>query len=343
MKGFMDHRKPLADITSLDCCDLGIAYRCNYKCRMCYFWKDSPLNDSNVLSIEEWKEVLKQLPQLPKNENLMVNFAGPGETFLRKGIFSLIKYGRQLNLKIQVISNGSLISKDICRQISDARLEFLCLSLDSLNPKTHDYLRGVEGAQQRVLQSIVNMAKFAGQTKIGINTVINGMNLNEIAELTEWVERNEKISHINFQAITQPFSFTEVSDELWFHDENRRFLWPLNESLIHKTMDVLIGFKNRGYKIADSVQQLNNFREYFLNPLQFIKNGHCNLGKGNILIIDPAGNVSICSLVGIIDNLRKQMNLSKILSSEDAFLHKKNINDCRRNCHLVVSCYYQEE
>ncbi|MBU4305246.1 MAG: radical SAM protein [Candidatus Omnitrophica bacterium] len=339
----MNYKEPLANINTLDCCDLGIAYQCNYKCRMCHFWQNNPLNEDNVLSIEEWKEVLKQLPQLPKNDNLMVNFAGPGETFLRKGIFSLIKYGRQLKLKIQVISNGSLISEDICREISDAGLEFLCLSLDSLNPKTHDYLRGVDGAQERVLQAIENMARYSSETKIGINTVINGMNLDEIAELTEWAQRNERISHINFQAITQPFSFTEASDELWFKDENKGFLWPLNESLIHKTIDCLIGFKGLGYKIADSVQQLNNFREYFLNPLQFIKNGRCNLGKGNVLIIDPAGNVSICSLVGIIDNLRKQMNLSKILSSEDAFLHKKNINVCRRNCHLVVSCYYQEE
>ena len=330
-------------ITALSYCDLGIAYRCNYKCRMCRFWENSPLNEDNVLSLEEWKLVLKQLADLPRQEGFMVNCAGPGETLLRKDIFSLIEYGRRLDLKMQVISNGSLLTVEVCRRLAESGLEFLCLSLDSLKPETHDYLRGMEGACRKVISAVANVAAYAGGIKIGINTVINGMNISDIVELTEWVQENPHISHINFQAVSQPFSFSEPADLSWFEQNDKSFLWPKDERLVRETMDTLIDFKNRGYKIADSVQQLSNFREYFLNPLQFIKNGRCNLGKGDVLIIDPAGNVSMCSLLGIIGTLRKEPNIRKILSSGEAFRHKEEINACRRNCHLVVSCYYQEE
>ncbi len=339
----MNDKSMISDMTALSYCDLGIAYRCNYKCRMCYFWKDSPLNESNVLGLEEWKQVLAQLPGLPKQDGFMVNCAGPGETFLRGDIFELIKYGRRLNLRMQVISNGSLFGKDTCLKIADSGLEFLCLSLDSLDAQDHDYLRGVSGARQKVSAAIENMSRYAPQTKIGINTVITGRNLSGIVDLTEWAEKNENISHINFQAVTQPFSFTEGFDLSWFEKEERRFLWPADKAQVNETMETLARFKKLGYKIADSLQQLNNFREYFLNPLQFIKNGRCNLGKGDVLIIDPAGNVSMCSLIGIIGNVRQEKEISKILRSENAERHKKEISECQRNCHLVVSCYYQEE
>lgn len=69
------------DIKKLNYCDLGIGYQCNYKCRMCYFWKNSPLNRNNVLDIQEWKDVLSQIADLPKQDGFMINFAGPGSSF----------------------------------------------------------------------------------------------------------------------------------------------------------------------------------------------------------------------------------------------------------------------
>lgn len=330
-------------IDVLDCCDLGIAYRCNYRCRMCYFWENNSLGENNVLSTQEWKEVLQQLKELPKSDDYIVNFTGSGEIFLRKDVFSLIKYSRQLNLKMQIITNGSLINKDVSRQIADAGLEFLCFSLDSLNPQTHDFLRGVQGAQRRVLEGIENVSSDSPQTKIGVNTVISKVNLHEIVELTEWVQKNKVISYINFQVITQPFSFTDAPEQTWFKTDENRFLWPDDQQLIHKTINQLIEFKKMGYKLADGISQFNTFRDYFINPLLFIKNGRCNLGKGNVMIIDPVGNVSLCSLVGVIDNLKNGMNLRSILSSDGATEHKRKINTCQRNCHLIVSCYYQEE
>jgi len=323
--------------------DLGIAYQCNYKCRMCFFWKDSPLSAANVLSIKQWKEVLRQLQDIPKAKDFIINFAGPGETFLREGIFELIRFAKALHLRTQVISNGSLINEELAKKIDDAGLEFLCLSLDSLDHEVHDLLRGVKGAGRKVFQAIEYVSKFAKCTKIGINTVISAVNIKQLPELTEWVQNDERISHINFQAITQPFSFTGQPRENWFEEQENRFLWPADKTQVNTTIDRLVDFKKRGYKIAENVRQLNIFRDYFLNPLLFIKNGRCNLGSGEVLIIDPAGNISMCSLLGQIDRFMAGKNLKDVLSSEETFLHKTKINKCRRNCHLVVSCYYQDE
>ncbi len=339
----MNKKEKIAQLKPLSYCDLGISYKCNYKCLMCSYWQNSPLNENNVLSIELWKNVLSQIADLPKEDGFMIHFAGSGEALLRKGIFDLIEHGSKLDLKTHVITNGAVLNKDMALRMDQVGLESLSFSLDSLNSKTHDYLRGAEGAKEKVLSAIELVSLYSPRTELGINTVISGVNLKEIVELAEWVEHHERLSYINFQAITQPFSFTEPSQEDWFKNERYKFLWPDDLDAVNQTIDQLIDLKQRQYRIADSIKQLNIFREYFLNPLLFIKNGRCNLGKGDVLIIDPVGYVSMCSMVGIIDNVKNGKPLKSILASPEALTHIERINECRRNCHLVVSCYYQEE
>lgn len=262
---------------------------------------------------------------------------------MRDKIFELIEHGRKLDLKMQVITNGSAINKDMALRMNKAGLESLSFSLDSLNPKTHDYLRGVDGALERVLRAIELVSLYSPRTKMGINTVISKVNLKEVVELTKWVGRHGGLSHINFQVINQPFSFTEAAREDWFNDEKNKFLWPDDVEAINQTIEQLIELKQKQHVIVDSVTQLNIFREYFLNPLLFIKTGRCNLGKGDVLIIDPAGNISMCSMVGIIDNVKNGKPIRSIMTTPEAKMHVEKINKCKRNCHLVVSCYYQEE
>ncbi len=327
----------------LEFCDLGIAYQCNYRCKMCRFWENSPLREENVLSNDRWKEVLRQLHDLPRADGFTINFSGPGEIFLRKGIFGLIRCADELGLKIQLISNASLVDEETARQTAESGLKFLSFSLDGETGRTHDYLRGVSGAREKVMRAIDNIARYSPETKISINTVITKVNLPEIAALTESLQKDNRIAHINFQAVTQPFSFVDPRSEQWFVREQDGSLWPDDPDLVRRTIDVLINFKKQGYKIADSVEQLALFRDYFLRPDRFIKHGRCNLGDGSVLIIDPVGFVSRCSLVGPIDSLNSGRTLKEIIDSPRDQTHRRNIEQCQKNCHLVVSCYYQDE
>ena len=76
-------------LKALSYCDLGIGFKCNYKCKMCRMWQNNPLSNANVLSIQEWKDILTQIAQLPKKKGCMINFSGAGEALLREGIFEV--------------------------------------------------------------------------------------------------------------------------------------------------------------------------------------------------------------------------------------------------------------
>ncbi|MBU1088064.1 MAG: radical SAM protein [Candidatus Omnitrophica bacterium] len=324
-------------------CDLGIAYQCNFKCKMCKFWLDSPLNSNNILSIEQWKDILKQLSEFVDIGNCVINLSGSGEPLLRSGIFDLIKYGRSLGLKIQTISNGSCVNNQIATKIAESGLGFISFSLDSLKAETHDFMRGTDKACEGVLKAIENVATFSPNTCIGINTIISGLNIDDIIDLTCWVENNKLISYINFQAIAQPFSYDKAPDVEWFKLEDYKNLWPQDKQKIKETIDQLIALKEKGYKMIDDVAQFNVFKAYFLDPLRFIKKNKCNLAKAGILNIDPSGNISKCQMVGIIDNLKSNKTLAEICLSEQADKHIELINKCKRNCHLVVSCHFDQE
>ena len=339
----MEKIKDKINKIKLTYCDLGIAYQCNFKCKMCNFWQDSPLNLNNILSIKQWKNVLAQISEFTDTNNCTINFSGPGEPLLRDNIFDLIKYGRSLGLKIQIISNGFCVNKQLAADIAKSGLKFISFSLDSLKPETHDSLRGKDNAYAHVLQAIENIATICPDICIGINTVISGINLEDIIELTRWVENNKQIAYINFQAIAQPFSYSEAPDTEWFNRDAYQHLWPKDENRIKAMLDKLIEFKEKGYKIADEIAQLKVFKHYFLDPLTFIKTNRCNLAKAKILNIDPAGNVSKCQMVGIIDNIKNKQTLEQICLSKSADEHIAMINKCKRNCHLVVSCHFDSE
>jgi len=178
---------------------------------------------------------------------------------------------------------------------------------------------------------------------IGINTVISKINLNDIIELTQWVENDNRLAYINFQAIAQPFSFTEPNDEKWFMTEKYKFLWPDNQKHMETTINFLVELNNRGFKIANKSGQLSAFLRYFLEPLSFIRDNRCNLGQAKILNIDPAGNVSKCQMTGVIGKIAENKTLEQICASGKWAEHIEMIKQCQRNCHLVVSCYYDKE
>ena len=324
--------------------DLGVAYQCNYRCLMCRFWDNSPLNKDNILSMDDWIKVLGQMKDIA-DDICKVNFSGPGEPLLREGVFGLIKHAKALGFCTQLISNGSVVDEVKAERIIDSGLDFISFSLDSLRPGIHDRLRGVDNAYEKVLKAVDNIVRFRTadkNTRIGINTVISGLNLDDIIELTEWVQNNEEIAFINFQAVAEPFSYND-REGIWFEDPVYQDLWPKDIQKVNEVMGTLISLKEKGYKIADEAEQFRVFKRYFGNPLEFIKKARCNLVYAPVLNIDPAGNIARCQMIGPIGRVAGNMRLKDIYYSDKAQEHISRIGQCERNCHLVVSCYFEQE
>ncbi len=80
---------------------LHLTQRCNLKCRYCY--NADNIGKTQDLNSEEWKKILFNLRE--KGFDYII-FTG-GEVLLRKDLLELSKYTKQLDFKLNILTNGT--------------------------------------------------------------------------------------------------------------------------------------------------------------------------------------------------------------------------------------------
>lgn len=86
--------------------DLNITNRCNFRCIHCCF--NSGETTLPEFSFEKIKEILKEFKTLGGER---IDITG-GEPLLRSDLPEIIKLGKDLNLKIELVTNGSLLTDE---------------------------------------------------------------------------------------------------------------------------------------------------------------------------------------------------------------------------------------
>lgn len=148
-----------------------LIYGCNLKCEMCNHWRETR---EPPLPIERFKEILTELAALGCQK---VHFSG-GESLLRPETPGLVAYAASLGIRPVMTTNGTLIDKVKARQLVEAGLRGVNISIDSPNRKTHDRIRNVRGAWKAACRAVEYFRHYAhkGKITIRINTVVGRSN-----------------------------------------------------------------------------------------------------------------------------------------------------------------------
>ncbi len=301
---------------------------------MCYMWKVKEENGG--IDRELLFGLTDQFQEILIGEKEIV-FSG-GEPLLYEGIVDVIKMYSQKGLRVGIASNGVLINKEMARQLVDAGLKNIQLSFDSRCQETHDFLRGVEGAYEKVLKGIEYLSAYKEKVSICAQTVISGRNISEITETIKFVKNDGRFDFISFMAVTTPF-FAPVSDN-WQSTKEFSFLWPKDVNAIDSVIDQIIEMKKNGYPIANSVSHLELFRAYFHNPHTRKPRLKCHLGD-YLLSIDPVGDIRLCCFMKPIGNIREK-SLVNMLNSHEVDKQRCKMRDCERLCNTLVNCFFQD-
>ncbi len=302
---------------------------------MCEMWKSQ--GESREVKVEEWKEFIASLDGMLDGSRELV-FSG-GEPLLYKGIFDLIRFGTDRGFKTLMPSNGYLIDEDMAKRIAGSGLKEIFISLDSMNEKTHDFLRGIEGAHAKALRAMDNLHKYSPDLRIGIIGVISGVNYNEVLDLAKWVKGAKFISGVYFQAIAKPF-FVHLDDN-WQRDHRYEFLWPKDTAQVHAALDELIRMRKEGYPIHNFPLQLEIFKVYFQDPTKRARKAACYLGD-YVINVNPAGDISLCCFMDAIGNIKKD-DIRKLWHSEMAQGKRAKMHSCELNCNNMVNCFFKED
>jgi MoaA/NifB/PqqE/SkfB family radical SAM enzyme len=149
-----------------------ITRKCNYRCLGCNVWKEQ---DQNELSTEEIKKGLDIL----KEVGIVELVISGGDPLLRSDIAEILDYAAD-RFVTTVYDNGSMAAKKL-----DAlrKVDFVAISIDSLDAAKNDAIKAVPGALKNALHAVETLQKEG--IRVAVTPTISQKNLYEIVDITK--------------------------------------------------------------------------------------------------------------------------------------------------------------
>ncbi|MDR2050200.1 MAG: 12,18-didecarboxysiroheme deacetylase [Deltaproteobacteria bacterium] len=187
--------------------------RCNLKCVHCYAGAVDSEGEDDI-STEQAKKMIMDLAAFGAPVML---FSG-GEPLVREDLAELAAYATSLGMRAVISTNGTLISRQKARELKEADLSYVGISLDG-GREVHDRFRAVRGSFDLALKGIENCQ--AEGLKVGLRFTMNRRNVGEVPELFRLMEELE-IPRICFYHLVYSGRGSALVREDLDHRETRR-------------------------------------------------------------------------------------------------------------------------
>ena len=167
--------------------EVAITYRCNLRCNFCYAGCNcttNPAGDDREMSGDEVREVLRKIYREGRVPS--VSFTG-GEPTLRRDLPELVHHAADLGMRVNLITNGTLVSARLAQVLADAGLDSAQVSLEGVTAETHDRVTSIAGSFASSLAAVEHFDR-AG-VLVHTNTTINRDNLHECLQMPCFVKQ----------------------------------------------------------------------------------------------------------------------------------------------------------
>ncbi len=116
--------------------------RCNLACLSCVkhasFYKKESKNLNREIPKQKYLELINDAAKLGVKKILI---SGGGEPFMREDILDIVKEIKQNKIEGEIITNGTLLNKELTESLVELSWDKLVISLDAPNRKVNDSLR----------------------------------------------------------------------------------------------------------------------------------------------------------------------------------------------------------
>jgi radical SAM protein with 4Fe4S-binding SPASM domain len=172
----------------LNIIQLEITKRCNFNCIHCYLG-----NDRQVFNQDMKKEdVFKIIDEASKMGVFEFNITG-GEPLLHPDMEEILVHIYESGMRTRIYTNGYLINDRWIELFKKLDIYRIRISVDGIDPKTHDGIRGVKGFS--IIQNNIDKLTHNG-IEVEITTTLMRDNLSDIHDLINKFENKDRIYHI---------------------------------------------------------------------------------------------------------------------------------------------------
>lgn len=287
---------------------------CNLQCIHCYT-NSSPQKKLSI-SLTRAKEIIDLLYQ----EGIYAIGLGGGEPLMLPFLCELIRYVNLKGMQISISTNGILLTQEYLKDLKDAGLKILQVSVDGLK-ETHEKIRG-KGTFYNLFKKINDAQNLGFGVRVGYT--VNSINYNEIEEFINY-SKEHGVHVINF------FRYMPYHEGSEYLSLSAMQLLKAAEILLkHRANNIYGEGKDRFYITFEPL----SFFSFLLDKNDITKTA-CTAGRSKFVITSNE-DISICNyIMNKIGNVAEGMEeLWKKITEEC-----KEINRIPEECE---KCEYSE-
>ena len=322
-----------------------LTWKCNAKCKHCFVWKNLNKNDKELTLAE-----IEKIFSSSKGTLSRVAYAG-GEPFLRNDIVEISKilYKRARIKKLWSGTNGlqpTRIYETTKKIIQEIKIPFVVtVSIEGLE-NTHNEIIGVDNAFEKAVKTVnllKQLTKRYTNFQVRVLITISNKNVNEIEDLTEFVQRKLKVFPLfNFiwgSNISCYFLKGKIQSNVNPPDEE--FKLPSLEHLID--INKKINDKVEKQTLLSKIEHVR--RKYIIEIIKTKKRSFpCQASLGKNAVIFPNGDVSYCEFTKTIGNLKDfDYSLPLLLNSPNAKNIQSQLKECICNLPYILTSSMVED
>lgn len=317
---------------------LEVTSKCNLQCEYCHNSEYS--NRKDDMTTEEILQLIRDIKKrYPINKILLTG----GEPLVNKDIFKIIEQISMLGIKADLVSNGTLLTEKIVRQLERSGLQRIRLSVDEIGETSE--LRST--AKPNEIWRIARMIKEVSNIEVCIHTVCSPTNVTQLFDVYLMTlnvgAKRWRVFDLGYQGGTtknkSKFSFDTYYD-----------------GLIESTKRILKHYLTNGLQDVLDIEINNIFRTMMLK-MQYVEgrvdikraleqrmvSSPCDYVADHQLSIRSNGVATLCQYFHntIFDFARNGFDVEKTVSNEKSVIENElmmsDLNYCSK-CKYCLVC-----
>jgi heme b synthase len=152
---------------------------CNLRCVHCRRVELADQLMADDLTTSESKEWIDQLAAWTRP----ILVLSGGEPLFRPDIFEIARHASERGLRVALATNGTLIDAGRARQLVEARVQRVAVSLDGADAARHDAFRALPGSFERAIAGLEALRAAGMDTQI--NTTVARHNLDQLPAMID--------------------------------------------------------------------------------------------------------------------------------------------------------------
>lgn len=174
-----------------------ITPRCNMNCKHCLFFG---VNEKGIQQELTTSQVYDIIDNLSQEKKLNAIWLSGGEPLLRNDIVDICRRISKKGIKPSLSTNSVLLTPKLIRDLHEAGVDYIHLSLDGSTAHTHDSLRGVPGAFDKLMISM-DLLKNS-PIKTGASFMVTEESIDEIEDVLE-IAKDKNLSVLSFYLVAE--------------------------------------------------------------------------------------------------------------------------------------------